>query len=54
MLRLFGKERPDVEISLIEIDLGQLHERFERDELDVAFMRRPVGRPIEAQDVVTG
>ncbi len=41
-LRLFTKERPDVEISLIETDLAQLLGCFEREELDVAFMRRPV------------
>jgi DNA-binding transcriptional LysR family regulator len=44
-LRLFAQERPDVEISLVETDLAQLLGCFEREELDVAFVRRPVDDP---------
>jgi DNA-binding transcriptional LysR family regulator len=44
-LRLFARECPDVEISLVETDLDQLRRRFEQEELDVAFMRRPVDDP---------
>jgi DNA-binding transcriptional LysR family regulator len=51
-LRLFGKERPDVEISLTETDLAQLPGCFERDELDVAFVRRPVDDPTLLTELV--
>ncbi len=44
-LRLFREECPDVEISLAETDLAQLPGCFEREELDVAFVRRPVDDP---------
>ncbi|MGH2902661.1 MAG: LysR family transcriptional regulator [Solirubrobacteraceae bacterium] len=44
-LRLFGRERPDIEVSLVETDLAQLPGCFERDELDVALVRRPVDDP---------
>jgi DNA-binding transcriptional LysR family regulator len=51
-LRLFGKERPDVEISLTEINPAQLPGCFERDELDVAFVRRPVDDPTLLTELV--
>ncbi len=51
-LRLFAKERPDVEISLIETDLAQLLGCFEREELDVAFVRRPVDDPTLLTELV--
>jgi DNA-binding transcriptional LysR family regulator len=44
-LRLYGREHPDIEISLIETDPIQLPGCFERSELDVAFVRRPVDDP---------
>jgi DNA-binding transcriptional LysR family regulator len=57
-LRLFAEERPDVEISLIQTDRAQLPGCFEREKLDVAFVRRPVDDPtlltevLEVDDVV--
>ena len=51
-LRLFGKERPDVEISLTETDIAQLPGCFERNELDVAFVRRPVDDPTLLTELV--
>jgi DNA-binding transcriptional LysR family regulator len=51
-LRLFAKERPDVEISLVETDLAQLLGCFEREELDVAFVRRPVDDPTLLTELV--
>jgi DNA-binding transcriptional LysR family regulator len=45
-LHLFAQERPDVEISLVETALAQLLGCFEREELDVAFVRRPVDDPM--------
>lgn len=51
-LRLFGKERPDVEISLAETDIAQLPGCFERNELDVAFVRRPVDDPTLLTELV--
>jgi DNA-binding transcriptional LysR family regulator len=41
-LRVFRKFNPGVEISLAEMELTQMAERFERGGLDVAFLRRPV------------
>jgi DNA-binding transcriptional LysR family regulator len=51
-LRLFRKERPDVEISLTETGLAQLPGCFEHDELDVAFVRRPVDDPTLLTELV--
>jgi DNA-binding transcriptional LysR family regulator len=51
-LRLFAKERPDVEISLVETDLAQLLGCFEREEIDVAFVRRPVDDPTLLTELV--
>jgi DNA-binding transcriptional LysR family regulator len=41
-LRRYRNERPDIEVSLIETDATHLSECFERHELDLAFVRRPV------------
>jgi DNA-binding transcriptional LysR family regulator len=57
-LRLFAEEHPDVEISLVQTDRAQLPGCFEREKLDVAFVRQPVGDPtlltevLEVDDVV--
>jgi DNA-binding transcriptional LysR family regulator len=51
-LRLFVQECPDVEISLVETDLTQLRGRFERQELDVAFVRRPIDDPTLLTELV--
>jgi DNA-binding transcriptional LysR family regulator len=51
-LRLFTKERPDVEISLVETDLAQLLGCFEREEIDVAFVRRPIDDPTLLTELV--
>lgn len=51
-LRLFAKARPDVEISLVETDLAQLLGCFEREEIDVAFVRRPVDDPTLLTELV--
>lgn len=51
-LRLFVQERPDVEISLVETDLAQLLGCFEREELDVAFVRRPIDDPMLLTELV--
>lgn len=51
-LRRFGSERPDVEISLTETDLEKLPGCFERNELDVAFVRRPVDDPTLLTELV--
>ena len=48
----FGKERPDVEISLTETGIAQLPGCFERNELDVAFVRRPVDDPTLLTELV--
>ncbi|MGA8364610.1 MAG: LysR substrate-binding domain-containing protein [Solirubrobacteraceae bacterium] len=44
-LRLFGRERPEVEVSLIETDPSELPGCFERNDFDVAFAHRPVDDP---------
>lgn len=45
-LRLYGREHSGIEVSLTETDHRQLAGCFERDELDVAFARKPVDDPM--------
>lgn len=57
-LRLFGREYPDVEVSLIETGPTQLPGCFERSHFDVAFAHRPIDdpalltEPVDVGDVV--
>jgi DNA-binding transcriptional LysR family regulator len=51
-LRRFTKERPNVEVSLIETDAAQLPGCFEREDFDVAFMRGPVTDPMLLAELV--
>ena len=51
-LRAYGSENPDVEVCLIETSLGELPGCFERDEFDVAFVRRPVDDPTLLTELV--
>jgi DNA-binding transcriptional LysR family regulator len=52
-LRLYRREHPGVEVSLTEIEPTRLSGCFERSELDVAFVRRPVDDPTLLTEPVT-